>query len=120
MAPKLFNFTSLADFDDGRIREAVDLELNRARLDCEDRPGLKQARKVTLTVILEPESDERGKIADVQVSFDIQARFPKRASRPYTMAAKRGHLVFNDLSPDDPNQMTLDQVGSVKGVVGAR
>jgi hypothetical protein len=41
-----FNVQSLADLDDGRVSIAFAQELRRAVIDCMDRPGDKNARKV--------------------------------------------------------------------------
>lgn len=115
-----FELAALVDIDGGRINTAFMQALNRCRLDCEDRPGTKKARKVTMTVDLIPVIDERGDLGDVVVSFQIKDSLPIRESRPYTMRAQKGTLVFNDLSREDPNQLTLDELGPKGEVANAQ
>lgn len=103
-----FDLATLAAMDGGRIREAFEQALNRCRHDCEDRPAVDGARKITLVVSLTPIADDSGELSSVDVAFDLNDRLPKRGSKTYNMQAVTGGLVFNELSPDEVKQKTLD------------
>jgi len=109
VAIEKFELASVAKMDMGRIRSAWDREMRLAREDCVDRPALKKARKVILVATLTPSDGEDAELIDVQ--FEIDHKLPRRTSRPYQMQVARGRMLFNDLSPDDVAQMTLDEVG---------
>lgn len=111
MAKQVFKFESLTALDGGRMRVAFDQKMRALLEDCRDRPGLKQARKLTLTVSLVPVPDERGELDSCTVAFDFKVSNPKLASKAYDMKATRGGLIFNELSPEDIDQMTIDEVG---------
>ena len=120
MAVKHLNFEALSEIDDGRIKEAWEQAAKRARDDCADRPGVLKARKVTLTMTLTPVSASDGSLDTVDVQFEIDDSLPKRISAAYNMKAVRGGLLFNDLSPDDIKQGTLDDVAGLREVMDAR
>lgn len=108
MALEKFTLATLAAMDGGRIKEAFEQAVNRCRFDCEDRPAVEGGRKVTLCVTLEPIPDDSGELGSVDVSFDLTEKLPKRASKTYNMQAVTGGLLFNELSPDEVKQKTLD------------
>lgn len=110
MAQEFFSFDKLATLDGGRIQQAVDLELERMRLDCEDRPSLDQARTVTLTIVLQPEADDTGELLDVRLHCHVKSATPKRQTRGYRLAAGRGALIINELAPENARQMTIDHL----------
>lgn len=111
MALEKFTLKTLAEMDGGRILEAFEQALNRCRYDCEDRPAVKGARKITLVVSMEPIADDSGDLGSVDVSFDLNDKLPKRGSKTYNMQAVTGGLLFNELSPDEVKQKTLDMAG---------
>lgn len=111
MAVEKFNLKSLAEIDDGRLRKAWEQALNRARLDCEDRPSVEKARTVTLTIELVPVREPGGSLHSVDASFRVRDKLPEIQSPAYSLRAGRGGLFYNELSLDDVNQMTLDEVG---------
>ena len=111
MTLQKFEFETVATIDDGRIREALDQAIRRCELDCKDRPNLNTARCVTLKINLTPVPSEAGDLDSVDVAFAIGDALPRRASKTYNMRATRGGLLFNELSPDDVNQMTLPGIG---------
>src|SRR6188768_2061960 len=99
MAIEKFELKTLSEIDGGRIREAFEQALKRCEGDCRDRPSLKTARTLTLTVRLKPAVDERGELDTVGAEFDVHEKLPKRQSRTYQMLARGGNLLFNELSP---------------------
>jgi hypothetical protein len=101
---------NLVRVDGGRLAAAFDLAIKRCVLDCEDRPGLDKARKVMLVVELKPAKAEDGNAYEVDFAFAVKDTAPQRNLRKLTGVIRRGGvLAWNDDSPDDPNQMTLDE-----------
>lgn len=121
MALEKFSLSALAAMDGGRLQVAFQQALDRLRYDCEDRPSIKGARKVNLCVSLTPVATDSGELESVDVDIDIAERMPKRSSKSFNMQAVAGGLVFNELSPDEVRQKTLDMAGQrqPKGVAGA-
>lgn len=108
MTLEKFSLASLAGMDSGRIHEAFTQAMRRCEEDCKDRPAVKAARKLTLTVTLKPIADPEGDLDSVDVGFKITDNVPKRESKEYNMTAGRDGLFFNELSADDAKQLTLD------------
>lgn len=122
MAYEKFDPQSLMELDGGRIREAMCQALARVEADMHDRPGVKSARKLTLTITFKPAMDEEGNLDGADVSCQVQESIPKRSSRAYAMrASKNGGLFFNEHSPENPNQRTIDEGAADprKGVTNA-
>lgn len=107
MALEQFSLATLAEMDGGRIRAAFEQALKRLEADCKDRPGVKRSRQLQLIVDMEPVADD-GELDSVNVTFRIKESIPKRESKPYNMQAVPGGLLFNDASPEDVRQMSLD------------
>jgi hypothetical protein len=104
-----FDAKSIASIDGGRIGVAINQELRKAALDCDDRPADKRPRKVTLQLELVPVVDEAGNCDSVDVSAQVKAVHPSRKSRKFDMSLrKNGVLAFNEESLDDVDQQTLD------------
>lgn len=110
MAVKKFGIDQLALIDGGRIKEAWEREMKRMREDCQDRPALNKPRQVHIVTSLVPVCGEDGTLESVKVAFDIDHKMPKRQSQVYDMKAVPGGLVFNELSPEDVRQGTLDEI----------
>lgn len=107
MALEKFNLATIADMDGGRIRAAFEQALARLEADLKDRPAVKTARKLELILDLTPVSDG-GELDSVNVKFRVKDNVPKRESKAYNMQAVAGGLLFNDASPEDVRQKTLD------------
>lgn len=121
MSIEKFDLGSVAKIDEGRIREAFEQALKRCMDDCKDRPAVGDARKVQLLATLTPLVGEDGAMESCDVSFQISDSVPKRKSKLYNMKSKGNSLYFNELSPDDIRQRTLDDVDGPKAsVAGAR
>lgn len=110
MALEKFSLGALASMDGGRIATAFQQALDRLRYDCEDRPSIKGARKVQLSVSLTPVATDSGELESVDVDIQMNERLPKRSSKSFNMEAVAGGLLFNELSPDEVKQKTLDMV----------
>lgn len=109
-----FDISKIGDLDGGRVLEAITQAIERAVHDCEDRPGVSKARNVTLTMSVSPVIDDDGTMESIDLSFGVGEKRPARQSKNYNLAARRAgnrwKLLFNDLSQDDVQQMTIDQV----------
>lgn len=110
-----FDLAALKDLDDGRVAAGFDQALQRCVADCKDRPNLKDARTINLKVTIVPVAgDDAGEMESCDVQFKITDAIPKRSSKVYNAKSTRNGLVYNDLSPDEVNQMTLDQAPSLR------
>jgi len=114
MAIEKFSLESIARLDNGRLRAGIDQALRRAQTDCADRPGLKKPRRITLVIDMTPLPNEAGDLDTVDVGFQVTEKTPNRQSKVYNMKATPGGLLFNEMSPTDIKQSTLDQAGPKK------
>jgi len=103
-----FSLAALSTMDGGRLNETFEQALRRLQEDCKDRPAVKGARKLTLTVSLAPLADDAGELESIDARIDFNEKAPKRASKIYNMESFAGGLLFNELSPDEVKQRTLD------------
>ncbi len=104
-----FDLAALAKIDGGRIGIAFEQALRRVVQDCDDRPGEKKERTITLTMAVKPVLDEDGMCEDVNAQMAVTDNVPKRKSKIYNMSMRKGgHLLFAADSLDDHTQETLD------------
>lgn len=104
-----FGLAALAKIDGERIAIAFEQALRRVVQDCEDRPAEKTERKLSLTLSVKPRLDPDGMCDDCDVQMSVTDSVPKRKSKIYNMAMKKGgHLLFNDDSLDNVEQETMD------------
>ncbi len=109
MGLEKFELKTLSTMDGGHIAREFANAMKRCDADCRDRPSVTKARKINLVVTMEPISDdEAGELDSVNVTFKINDSVPERVSKTYNMKAVRGGLLFNELSPADVHQKTLD------------
>jgi hypothetical protein len=108
MAVQKFELKSLSEIDCGRINAAFEHALARCEADCRDRPGTAKTRKVALLINMIPLCDDKGELESVNITFQIKDAIPTRESKTYNMRADRRGLLFNELSPDDIRQGTID------------
>lgn len=107
---KHFELATLSDFDNGRLRLVLERLLATAVADCRDRPGVASARSVTLKLLLVPVADETGDVDTVRLDYKLAATVPTMAREGLSLSVQRDNrLVFNDLSPHDARQRTIDQ-----------
>lgn len=110
MALQKFNLGVLGTIDDGRISEAFAQALSRVEHDLRDRAIVKKPRKITISLVMTPVADERGELESCWVGLDVKDNIPARQTKNYNMAATRGGLMFNELSPEEVRQQTIDSV----------
>ncbi len=108
MALTKITLESIANLDHGRIGEAFQQKLDQAVQDCEDRPGIKSGRVVSIKVMVKPKADEAGNLDSITLGHAIAYSEPKRESRLYSAKRVQGGLVLNELAPHDVDQLTLD------------
>ena len=107
-----FDLAALASIDGGRIAIAFEQALRRVAQDCDDRPGEKKERTVTLSLAVKPVLDPDGLCEDCDVQVAVTDSVPKRKSKIYNMSLRKGgHLLFADESLDDHRQETMDFEG---------
>ena len=105
-----FSIGNLNALDDGKVQVALDRELTKIANDMSQRPGDKTARKLQLEVMFTPSANELGNCDAAMMEFTIKTVLPPRRSATYSVGvAGNGTLVFNDASPDNVNQGTLDE-----------
>ena len=106
---KQLSLASLAEIDGGRLQIAFQQALQHCASDCDDRPGEKKARTVTVCVAIEPRIDQDGMCEDCDVQVTIADSVPKRKSKAYNCSLRKGgHLMFHPDSLDDHEQETFD------------
>jgi hypothetical protein len=120
MGIERFDLGSVSKLDSGRIKEAWEQALKRCMDDCKDRPAVADPRKVQLLATVSPVVGDNGELESCDVHFQIADAVPKRKSKIYNMKSKGGALFFNELSPEDIHQRTLDDAPKMKAVSHAR
>jgi len=114
MALKKLELRELATISHGRLAAAFDHHLEECIADCLDRPAVNKPRAVTVTVEIRPKDLEKGELETIATVVKIGAKLPGKATAPITMdvrkSQKGAQAVYNDHSPDDPKQRTLDEV----------
>jgi hypothetical protein len=101
---------TLGQLHDGAAREAIDLAIRTAIADVDDRGDDGKARKVQ--IVIELKRHDNGTVATV---VEAAAVLPKyRTAETFSKFHKRSDkhvgLLFDSLSPEDPDQMTTDDV----------
>lgn len=95
--------------DGGRIAIAVDRAIKRAAEDCEDLPGEKRSRKVTIQMEFTPSLEADGSCDSVQATVQIKESLPTRKSNVYDFGLrKNGILTYQPEALDNHEQDTFD------------
>jgi hypothetical protein len=99
---------ALAKIDGGRLAIAFEQALKRVAQDCDDRPGEKKERVVSLHVNVKPMLDEDGMCEDCSVQVLINDSVPKRKSKPYNVSLRKGGmLLYHEEALDNHAQEAL-------------
>lgn len=122
MAATKLTLASLGDLDKGRVGHCVQNSIEAAVKDCRDRPGLKVARKIIITVMIDPQMDDEDELAgnellDAHVNVEVATKFPSRKSRTYSMGLTKRSAIFNELTPDNVRQATIDDPNGMFRVI---
>jgi hypothetical protein len=110
MARKMFSLSELRNLDFGKMDAAFQRELAKIIDDIVDRPEDDRPRRLLLRLAIIPEEITAGTIETVTAGFEVAAYLPTRRSRPYSMRVTKNGLIFNSEAPENPDQMTLDEV----------
>lgn len=82
-------------FDDGKLPLIFQAELQRALLDCVNRPAETRVRKVALVLELTPVLSEEGECENVAMAGDAKATIPSRRTNVKELSVtKQGHAFF--------------------------
>ena len=101
----------VAKMDRGRLGLAFQDSLRDMVRDCKDRPSVKAARQIRITVTLKPDDNERGLLDGIAFQARIDDKRPTRQTREYAMKLSTdGDLMFNDEAPENPSQRTMDEI----------
>jgi len=111
MPAEFLSLETLHNFDYGKASAAVSVALKRAVDDIRDRPGEKTPRKVNLMMLLTPQIQQDGDVTDANVGFEISCNIPKwKTTAKPAGVTQAGGLFFQPSAPDNPDQMTIDDV----------
>lgn len=103
------DFESLSVLDDGKLNLVLRKHLQRANMDCQDRPSDRKPRKVTIEISFVPVLEQDGDCTESWMQAKIKSSIPDHASKPYSVSMRRnGAFVFNNSSLGNVNQNTLD------------
>lgn len=121
MALIKFDLGTLKDLDGGRVAAAFQHALQRAVVDCEDRPGEKKARKVVLEAEVIPIAGPENSCDGTNVTFRVKDTIPTRTSRQYAMGIREGkdgkRLIFNNEDPASVHQYGFGDINPTTGRV---
>lgn len=109
MAVKKFGIAELQNLDDGRVALQIDKLIRAATDDCMNRPGVEGARKITITMTMNPIQDEGGVCEEVAVEVQSKLGTPSMCSKTFSMGTNAAQgLLYNDASNQNIHQQTLD------------
>ncbi len=121
MSRMILSLSSLSEFDEGVATTTWMKALERAILDCRKRPTSKKPRSITFKTFIEPilspgseGLDNTQAVAnEVKITFEVSSSNPPSRTTPRPMAiTNKNQLFFNSLDPNNPNQLTVDDVVS--------
>lgn len=79
---RVFTLDTLGELDEGTVRLLVDDAIADALKDCESRPMLESARKITITLELAPVPADAGGMRGVDVGVAVKVSVPTSRARP--------------------------------------
>lgn len=80
MQDKTLTIDTLGDLDDGIVRQLVDTAITECLEDLDNRAMLNKARKVQISVSLEPVINDRAGLKGVKTSVEVQKKIPARSA----------------------------------------
>lgn len=102
---------TISNLDGGRIGIAFANEIEALIRDLEERPTVDKPRKLEIVLELNPK-EYGGDLEEVIASVTFKTKSPERVSGSVSMGVKkigdRKSLIFDDLSLNNVDQMTLD------------
>lgn len=102
---------SLGELDCGTARAVIDKAIADAMADLDDRGEDGKPRQVNIMLVLA--RLDAGKSSMVGAHIEAEAKLPKRRTAStiglLRTNANQTQMIFNDLSPTDPHQRTVDE-----------
>lgn len=116
---KKFVIQDLASLNEGREAAKINNMIRMAVQDCMNRPSVKSGRLIGIKLSVAPVKEDSGVCHEVNVEVRSTMKLPAQVSRPFVMKPQpgTGDLLFNDVSPKDTKQMTIDEAVVDEGVV---
>ena len=109
MLQELKNLADLCEVGDGVASAQFAEALERIKHDLEERSGLEAERQVAVLVRFKPKVGDQGAVGDVRVEIEVKTKVPPSRSTEIAMQLVQGELAFNNESPTEPRQGTLDE-----------
>lgn len=95
----------------GQIAAAVGTLMRRVITDCDDRPYEEKPRKLVIEVAMAPVVRQDGATTDIEITGCVKTSVPTHKSDPVSARlVVGGDAWFNDLSEDNPDQRTIDEL----------
>lgn len=112
MALKQLNFAGLQELDAGMLAAAVNEAMANAVQDMKNRIIVTGNRQITIDIFLKPVAvDRAGTLEQVKITYGLKEKWPVRKSAETVCGVKHsGMLYFNELSPNNPDQRTIDEL----------
>jgi len=107
------SLAGLLKLEFGTIGLAFERELLKVVENLRNQPNDTGKRSIQLQMDLVPDKETMGPsgtLSRVLACFAVRVKLPPRRSSTITMnVTPDNELLFNDLSPDEPDQMTIDE-----------
>ena len=101
------DFAHLQNIDDGKVDALLRFHLQRVAQDCQNRPGDKTKRKVTLEFSAMPVPDESGEAFEAYVQIEVKSKLPVHRTKAFAMRLGRNGFAYNQDFPEDLDQPSL-------------
>jgi hypothetical protein len=111
IAEQILDFDGLAVMDNGKLNIALRNLMRVLAADCNDRPGDKKARTLTIKISAKPETDQSGIAETVKYTVAFSSKVPTYQSREYQAAIRQNGFGFNVDFPDQLNAQPLPGMG---------
>ena len=102
---------TLPNVDFGKAALAFQRHLERAVQDCDDRPGVKKARKVSIQLSITPVPEVDGNTINCYAAkgvLTVTSKIPNHETQEIDFGVRaNGDLVFNPESPGNHRQATM-------------
>jgi ribosomal protein L30/L7E len=108
MAIHAFTLENLESLDLGKASVAFNAHVKRVAMDCLDRPGDANPRKVSMEVVVKPVTNDDGSCERVKLQIQVTSKIPSHRTRVYDLGLRRnGQFVFSEDSPENFDQTTM-------------